>query len=132
MIALDTSALVAIALDEDDVLKFDHVLKSRKCIIGAPTLLETFMVLSGKNGFQPDIFWRDMDRLDNITTIPFDSHCLTAARTAFTRFGKGSNAQSALNFGDCMAYAVAKVHGVPLLFKGSDFLATDIEPAIAS
>jgi ribonuclease VapC len=130
MIALDTSALVAVALDEDDGLTFSQILKSRTCIIGAPTLLETFMVLYGKAGFQPDVFWRDIDRLRNISTIPFDSRCLTAARNAFERYGKGRNAQSALNFGDCMAYAIAKVHDVPLLFKGQDFLATDIEPAI--
>jgi ribonuclease VapC len=130
MIALDTSALVAVALDEDDGLLFGQLLKSRKCIVGAPTLLETFMVLSGKTGFQPDVFWRDIDRLSNISTIPFDSRCLAAARMAFDRFGRGRNPRSALNYGDCMAYAVAKVHGAPLLFKGQDFLATDIEPAI--
>jgi ribonuclease VapC len=131
MIALDTSALVAVALDEDDGQTFSQLLKSRKCIVGAPTLLETFMVLSGKAGFQPGVFWRDIDRLSNISTVPFDSRCLTAARNAFERYGKGRNAQSALNFGDCMAYAVAKVHGVPLLFKGRDFLATDIDPAVS-
>ncbi|WP_408647683.1 type II toxin-antitoxin system VapC family toxin [Xanthobacter dioxanivorans] len=43
---------------------------------------------------------------------------------AFDRFGKGRR-PAGLNFGDCMAYAVAKAHDAPLLFKGDDFSRTD-------
>ncbi len=47
------------------------------------------------------------------------------ARQAFIDFGKGRH-KAGLNFGDCFAYALAKVTGEPLLFKGSDFSQTDI------
>ena len=51
------------------------------------------------------------------------------ARQAWTDFGKGRH-RAGLNFGDCFAYALAKVTGESLLFKGSDFSKTDIETAI--
>ena len=50
------------------------------------------------------------------------------AREAYRDFGKGSGHPAQLNFGDCFAYALAKVSGEPLLFKGSDFSHTDIPP----
>lgn len=53
------------------------------------------------------------------------------ARQAFRRFGKGRH-PAALNFGDCIAYSVAKFENAPLLFKGNDFIHTDIEPALKS
>jgi len=51
------------------------------------------------------------------------------ARSAFTKFGKGRH-EASLNFGDCFSYALAKVSGSPLLFKGDDFSRTDIEAAV--
>ena len=51
------------------------------------------------------------------------------AREAYRDFGKGSGHQAKLNFGDCFAYALAKVTGEPLLFKGGDFEQTDIKSA---
>ena len=54
---------------------------------------------------------------------------MDAAYTAFVAYGKGSGHPAGLNFGDLFSYALAKVRGVPLLFKGNDFLHTDIESA---
>ena len=51
------------------------------------------------------------------------------ARQAYTDFGKGRH-PAGLNFGDCFAYALAKVTGEPLLFNGKDFGKTDITPAL--
>jgi ribonuclease VapC len=51
------------------------------------------------------------------------------AREAYRDFGKGSGHPARLNFGDCFAYALAKVTGEALLFKGDDFAHTDIKPA---
>ena len=50
----------------------------------------------------------------------------TLALGAFDRFGKGSGHPARLNLGDCFAYAMAKQHGVPLLYKGDDFSQTDL------
>ncbi len=54
------------------------------------------------------------------------------AREAYQRYGRGSGSLARLNFGDCFTYALAKVTGEPLLFKGNDFRHTDILPAVSS
>ena len=51
------------------------------------------------------------------------------AREAYRDFGKGSGHAAGLNFGDCFAYALTKVTGESLLFKGDDFSRTDIVAA---
>ena len=63
-------------------------------------------------------------------TVDFDQRSSKRQPTAFNRFGKGEAIGVNLNFGDCMAYAVATGHDVPLLFKGNDFSHTDITPAL--
>ena len=61
--------------------------------------------------------------------VPFTAEHASLARDAWRRFGKGRH-KAGLNLGDCFSYALAKERGQPLLFKGEDFAATDIEPAI--
>jgi ribonuclease VapC len=128
VIAVDSSALIALAIKEPEHLAFLQLLRSQDCLIGAPTLLETHMVLNRSITAQG--YLSTLLSFPNIEVVAFDAEHLAAARTAFDRYGKGRHPQAALNFGDCMAYAVAKVRGAPLLFKGGDFLATDIEPAL--
>jgi ribonuclease VapC len=78
---------------------------------------------------------RGYDVLDKILaaprmdTISFDRPIFALAAAAFDRYGRGRH-RARLNFGDCMAYAVAKAHDVPLLFKGTDFAHTDLRPAL--
>lgn len=64
----------------------------------------------------------------NVSTIDVTAQIGKEALRAASRYGKGRH-PARLNFGDCFAYACAKVLGVPLLFKGNDFSRTDIEPA---
>jgi ribonuclease VapC len=52
------------------------------------------------------------------------------AQSAFERYGRGEKHPERLNFGDCLAYAVARFHDVPLLFEGDDFRHTDVRPAL--
>jgi ribonuclease VapC len=59
-----------------------------------------------------------------------DAELARLAADAFARFGKGRH-RAGLNYGDCFAYALAKARRAPLLFKGDDFVHTDIEPALA-
>jgi ribonuclease VapC len=54
------------------------------------------------------------------------------ARDAYREYGKGSGHRARLNFGDCFAYALARVTGEPLLFKGDDFTHTDIASALTT
>ena len=61
---------------------------------------------------------------------PFDAATALLAVAASRQYGNGRGKSKAqLNFGDCWVYATAKALGMPLLYKGSDFLHTDIEPA---
>ena len=74
-------------------------------------------------------------RLERIVTslgveiVPFTLDHARLALDAFRRFGKGRGAKAALNFGDCLAYALAKDLQAPLLFKGTDFAQTDVQAA---
>jgi ribonuclease VapC len=64
-----------------------------------------------------------------ISEIAFDAEQSTMARLACRQYGKGRH-KTALNFGDCAAYALSKTSGEPLLYKGNDFAHTDIVSAL--
>ncbi len=129
MIALDTSAIVAVLQNEQGAQRFTETMASApRRLIGRPTELELHIVMRAKAGTAPvdaliAKFLRTVERVD------FDEAHLVAATTAFNRFGRGRHPAS-LNYGDCMAYAVAQVAGCPLLYKGEDFARTDIQSAL--
>ena len=128
MIALDSSALVAIAIDEPDAKLLAAAVSNNRCIISTPTLLELHMVLrdwAGDIGVQ---FVEALLKRRNLARIDFTEAHFRLAAAAFDRYGRRRH-PAKLNFGDCMAYAVAKAHGVPLLYKGDDFARTDIAAA---
>lgn len=130
MIALDSSAIIAIVRLETEAARFSRVMSERTAIVSAPTLLETHMVLSQKlEGGPRDLLPRFLES-PLVSFIDFTMPMLALAQDAFDRFGKGRGHPARLNFGDCLSYAVAKHHGIPLLFKGDDFRHTDIEPAL--
>ncbi len=131
MIALDTSVILAMALDEPESEQFRFVIGRDALVIGWPTLLEARMVLTGKGFLNASAIIDQIVRLPNVTTIAFDEAHYRAAESAFDRFGKGRH-PAALNMGDCFAYAVSKIASVPLLFKGGDFSQTDVERHSAS
>ena len=123
---LDSSALVAIVMAEpgyQELLTKIRAAKSRG--IGTPTLLEALLVLSHRlQGDASPLLMTLLAELD-VESIPFTEEHSLAALSAFLRFGK-SRHRAALNFGDCAAYAVAKIAAEPLLFRGEDFVKTDI------
>ncbi len=131
MIAVDASAVIAIVKEEPDHERYGDLIASDRTVMAAPTLLETKMVLSRL------LDDADADRLldglvlGGLNVIDFTPSMADAAVDAFRRFGKGQGHPAQLNFGDCMSYAVAKVRGVPLLYKGSDFAQTDIVSALS-
>jgi ribonuclease VapC len=130
MIAVDSSAIIAVALAEPDAARFVGPLEGSVCLVGWPTLLEVHMVLTGygkKKALAATELWREGP---GIRTIDFDATLFAAASAAFDRYGKGQGSGAGLNFGDCMAYAVARHFDVPLLYKGTDFARTDIRPAL--
>jgi ribonuclease VapC len=126
---LDSSAIVAIHLKEPGYGRLiDAIDHAGLVVVGAPTLLETAMVLSARlNQDARPLILAFLRRLD-AEVIAFNEEHLDAATTAFLRFGCGRH-PAGLNFGDCMSYAVASVAGMPLLFTRQDFAQTDIAPA---
>ncbi len=132
MIAVDTSALVAIAQHEQGHAAYRKLIETSRCIVGAATLVETHMVLRGRRAIDPVAFIDMLQTKLNLGLILLDFTHFHAARMAFDRYGKGRGRPAQLNFSDCLSYAVAKVSGAPLLFAGDDFRLTDIEPALTS
>ena len=128
---IDSSALVAMLLREDDHLALTHAMNnadSRK--ISAATLLETNIVVDRRTDHETrEQFATYLDEAFT-EVVPFNAEQAAIARRAYERFGKGSGHRAGLNFGDCFAYALAKETGEPLLFKGDDFSHTDIVPAL--
>ena len=127
---LDTSALAAILFGELEAARYTQLIHdSDRCLISAANFVELAIVIEGQvgpdAGRQCDVFFRRAGILIEPVTVE-QAHL---ARQAFLDFGKGRHA-AGLNFGDCFAYALAKVSGEPLLFKGQDFSKTDIQAAV--
>lgn len=126
---IDSSALLAVVLGEDDAVSFAELLaQPGRKVVSAATLFEAAVAAERRGGLEA------RDRLDRLITrlapeiAAFDASHLGWARDAYRRFGKGRH-PAALNLGDCMAYATARHAVLPLLFKGEDFARTDIERA---
>lgn len=126
---LDTSAIVAILLLEPNHEELQAKIESAPGIaIGAPTLVETLMVLTARLRGEPILGLRELLRAVEAEVIPFSEDHSHIALQAYLRFGKGRH-PAALNFGDCLSYATASVARQPLLFVGGDFSRTDIHVA---
>jgi ribonuclease VapC len=123
---LDSSALIAILAKEPDAERYIQAIShAQRCRISAGNFLEVSMAIEAQ--FGPDVL-RQLDALFRRVEIviePVTVEQVHVARQAFHDFGKGRHPAS-LNFGDCFAYALAKVTGERLLFKGEDFKKTDI------
>jgi ribonuclease VapC len=88
------------------------------------------MVVSGRRGQRGVVLLDDLFRLPMIEVAPVGVAEMDAAYAAFVLYGRGSGHPAALNFGDVFSYALAKVRGLPLLFKGDDFARTDVRQAV--
>jgi ribonuclease VapC len=127
---LDTSALVAVLFGEPEADTYTRLIHNAdRCLMSAGSFLELSIVIERQTGpevaRQCDMFFRRA----GIIVEPFTVEQAHIARQAFHDFGKGRHA-AGLNFGDCFAYALTKIAGEPLLFKGEDFKKTDIVSAL--
>jgi ribonuclease VapC len=126
---MDSSALISILLEErDHGSLLEKVGRAEAIFLGAPTALETAMVLSTRFRQDSRPMLAGFLRRINAEIIEFNEDHYEAALSAFLRFGKGRH-PAALNFGDCMSYALASVSGLPLLYAGIEFSRTDIQSA---
>jgi ribonuclease VapC len=126
---VDSSALVAILEKEPEALRLvTAIAGSPVRLLPATCFLEASMILMGR---RKEDGLRDLDlsvARSGMEIAPFTESQARLARKAFERFGKGRH-PAKLNFGDCMAYALARETGEELLFKGTDFALTDIAVA---
>ncbi len=126
---VDSSALLAIVFREPGYEELlERVQSAAVAAAGAPTLAETGIVLHARLGpSSQGLLERLLDELA-IEEIPFGEIHWREAVDAFRRYGKGRHG-AALNFGDCLTYAVAALSAEPLLFTGDDFSKTDLSVA---
>jgi ribonuclease VapC len=127
---VDTSALLAILLKEADADRFlDRILDAEHVRLSAATAVELNLVAISRGGAAAV---QEVDLLlerCGAEIVPVHGDQVVLARNAFLTFGKGRH-PAKLNFGDCFSYALAKAYREPLLYKGSDFAQTDIDPAL--
>ena len=123
---IDSSAILAVIGKEPGYERIIHELAaSPGTRIGAPTRLETGIVLTARFGPRGKTALARFLQENSIETVAFDEGHAIAALDAYSRFGKGRH-PAALNFADCCTYAVASVAGEPLLCTGDDFARTDL------
>lgn len=127
---VDRSAIVAVILGEPTAeALLEAMAAAPRLAVGAPTLVETGMVLMGRLGPEGRTVLARWQQQFDLEVIAFADEHHAVALDAYRRFGKGRH-PAALNFGDCLAYAAAAVAREPLLYVGDDFPRTDIEPAL--
>jgi ribonuclease VapC len=110
-------------------VRFIDALDHTAAIMSAVSYVETHLVILGRrtdvNPTEIELAIRDL----GIEVVDVTRDQTGAAIGAFVKYGKGRH-RAQLNFGDCFSYALAKSRGLPLLYKGDDFVATDIVPAL--
>jgi len=128
---IDTSALIAILRDEPDAkacaLAIERTVNRR---LSAVNFVETALVIDGSRDPVASRRFDDLIQEAQIIIEPVTEVQARIAREAYRDFGKGSGHPAKLNFGDCFAYALARATSQPLLFKGDDFIHTDVIPAL--
>ncbi len=128
-LVFDSSAVLAILRKEPGHEQLQRAIERAEVLaIGAPSLFETVMVALGRFGSEGEALVEQFLGDLKVEVLPFDNRHWRTATDAFRRYGKGRHS-AGLNYGDCMAYASARVVDLPLLFVGNDFAKTDIPPA---
>ena len=128
---VDASAVIAVLKEEADASRFLRALNAsgQPNRMSAANYLEAAIVVDANRN---PVLSRRLDGLivqTEIVVEPVDREQAEIARAAYRDFGKGSGHPAGLNFGDCFAYALAHSRREPLLFKGDDFLHTDVAVA---
>ena len=126
---IDSSAVCAILFGESDSQRYEEAIASADVRrMSAVNLLEASIVVESRSG---PLGGDQLDALVEraaIEVVPVTAEQVTVARRAWRRFGRG-NHPAGLNLGGCLAYALADTTREPLLFKGDDFVRTDVKAA---
>ncbi|MBU9763571.1 type II toxin-antitoxin system VapC family toxin [Mycobacterium sp. TNTM28] len=128
---IDTSAIIAILKAEDDAALYAAAIASAGTRrLSAASYLECGIVADSQRN---PIISRSLDELieeADVVIEPVTERQARLARAAYLDFGKGSGHPAGLNFGDCLAYALAEDLREPLLWKGDDFGHTGVQSAL--
>ncbi len=128
---VDTSAILAILKQEPDAPAIAQRLAgNQRILMSAATLMECGTVVVGRYGAAGTAELTGLLARLKVTIVAVSAEHAQAGVEAYSLYGRGTGHPAKLNMGDCFAYALAKTRNLPLLFKGSDFIHTDIEPAL--
>ena len=128
MIVVDTSAILAILLPEDDAEAYrTRIADAGYALVSAVSAVELAAVASRDDALSDAV--RALLKEPFVVVETVDAAQASAAAAAYRRFGRGHHS-AGLNLGDVFSYALARTRGLPLLFKGRDFSRTDVECAL--
>ncbi|WP_029263078.1 MULTISPECIES: type II toxin-antitoxin system VapC family toxin [unclassified Microbacterium] len=123
---VDSSALVAVLMAEPEAEEMSDLLESRPFALSAATLTECTIVLRSRGGEAKALALDELLEVTRSEVVPVDEVQARLASRAYARYGRGSGSRARLNYGDCFSYALAITRDEPLLFKGDDFVHTDV------
>jgi len=128
---VDSSAIIAILKREPEQASFTQALRDASALsMSAATYFETAIVV---DSVRDPIASRTLDDFIEILGIeiePVSAEQAKIARQAYRDFGRGSGHRAQLNIGDCFSYALARLKREPMLYKGDDFVHTDVKSAL--
>nr|WP_268931110.1 MULTISPECIES: type II toxin-antitoxin system VapC family toxin [unclassified Mesorhizobium] len=130
-VVIDTSAILAILKQEPDAPVIAQRLAGNQLMfMSAATLMECGTVVVGRYGAAGTAELRGLLERLKVTIVALTAEHAQAGIEAYALYGRGTGHPAKLNMGDCFSYALARTRNLPLLFKGNDFIHTDIEPAL--
>jgi ribonuclease VapC len=130
---VDSSAIVSILRKEPDWLEYLKAIESAEYVrLSAASYLETAIVMDKERDPVISAGLDDLIHESKIIIEPVTPEQVRIARQAYRDYGRGSGHPANLNFGDCFSYALARDKREPVLFKGDDFIHTDLRSAMKS
>jgi ribonuclease VapC len=128
---VDSSALIAIIKAEPEAEAFALAMEAAPVLrISAGTCLEASIVTDGFRNPKLSARLDEIIEQAKMAVEPVTEAQVRIARQAYRDYGKGSGHPANLNFGDCFSYALARDKREPMLYKGDDFIHTDIRAAV--
>ncbi|OQM76196.1 toxin [Pseudaminobacter manganicus] len=127
---VDTSAIFAFLAAEPEAEMLARRMQADPVFVSAPTWVESGIVVGNRLGLDGTRRLHALAAGLQFEIVAFDRQLAEVAVSAHARFGRGTGHRANLNLGDCFSYALARTRNLPLLFKGDDFIHTDIVPAL--
>jgi ribonuclease VapC len=128
---VDTSAIVAIIKGEPETPALAKAMEDADVLrVSAGTYVEASIVVDSYRDPKLSVRLEEIMEIPKLVIEPVTVEQARIARAAYRDYGKGSGHAANLNFGDCFSYALARAKREPILFKGDDFIHTDLRTAV--